>query len=90
MLVSAGMVLTVKQMRETTVAGGAFVISPNTDPEVIQATRAAGLISMPEFLTSTKALMVLQAGMDCFWLFPAEAMETGYIKDLKARDDGIS
>ena len=88
MLVSAGMVLTVKQMRETAVAGGAFVISPNTDPEVIQATRAAGLISMPEFLTSTKALMVLQAGMDCF--LPAEAMETGYIKDLKARDDGIS
>ena len=76
--------LTVEQEPETATSGGAFVISPNTDPAVIRATRAAGLISMPGFLTPTEAFTALQAGADCLKLFPAGAMGTGYIKDLKA------
>ncbi len=84
LMVGAGTVLTVEQVRETATAGGAFVISPNTDPAVIRATGAAGLISMPGFLTPTEAFTALQAGADCLKLFPAGAMGTGYIKDLKA------
>ncbi|MFN3577179.1 MAG: 2-dehydro-3-deoxy-6-phosphogalactonate aldolase, partial [Tabrizicola sp.] len=40
--IGAGTVLTVAEVTRVKAAGGRLVVSPNCDPEVIAATRAAG------------------------------------------------
>lgn len=84
MLIGAGTVLTPDEARAVAAAGGRFVISPDTNPEVIKATKAAGMISIPGFFTATEAFTALKAGADYLKLFPAEQAGPGYIKALKA------
>lgn len=82
-MVGAGTVLTVEDVRGVAQAGGAFVISPNTDAEVIQETKRLGLISIPGFFTATEGFAAIKAGADYLKLFPA-ILGPGYIKDLQA------
>jgi 2-dehydro-3-deoxyphosphogalactonate aldolase len=84
MLAGAGTVLTPDEVKEVGMAGGKFIISPNTDPEVIAATKSAGMISIPGFLTATEGFTAIRAGADYLKLFPAGKFGPGYIKDLKA------
>lgn len=73
-LVGAGTVLTVEQVRAVAEAGGKVIISPNTNVEVIRETKRLGLISMPGFCTPTEALAAAAAGADALKLFPATAL----------------
>lgn len=84
LLVGAGTVLTPEAARDVAAAGGKFIISPDTNPEVIRETKQLGLVSIPGFLTPTEAFTALRAGADYLKLFPAGALGPGYIKDLKA------
>lgn len=84
LLIGAGTVLTPAAVREVAEAGGRFIISPDTNPEVIRETKRLGLVSMPGFFTATEAFAALWAGADCLKLFPAGALGPGYVKDLKA------
>ena len=54
MYIGAGTVLTERQVELTYEAGGKFIISPDTSPEVILKTRELGLVSMPGALTPTE------------------------------------
>lgn len=83
-IVGAGTVLTAEKVAEVADAGGQIVISPNTDPAVIRATKAAGMISLPGFYTASEAFAALAAGADGLKLFPAEAAGPAVIKALKA------
>ncbi len=83
-IVGAGTVLTPDQIAEVAGAGGQIVVSPNTDPAVIRATKAAGLISLPGFFTASEAFAALAAGADGLKLFPAEAGGPLVVKALKA------
>jgi len=83
-IVGAGTVLTPGHVDEVAGAGGQIVVSPNTDPSVIRATKAAGLISLPGFFTASEAFAALAAGADGLKLFPAEAAGPSVIKALKA------
>ncbi|MGU3542046.1 2-dehydro-3-deoxy-6-phosphogalactonate aldolase [Methylobacterium sp. A52T] len=71
-LVGAGTVLTPTQVGEVASAGGTLVVSPNTDPAVIGATVAAGLVSLPGYQTPTEAFAALAAGATALKLFPAD------------------
>ena len=71
-VVGAGTVLSPAAVTSVVDAGGQIVISPNTDAEVIRATKAAGLLSMPGFFTPSEAFLALKAGADVLKLFPAE------------------
>ncbi len=82
-LVGAGTVLTRQEVREVKRAGGTFVISPNTNPEVIQETKAQGMLSIPGFFTASEGFAALKAGADYLKLFPA-VLGPGYVKDLQA------
>lgn len=84
LLVGAGTVLTVQNVRDVAAAGGRFIISPDTNPEVIRETRRLGLVSIPGFFTATEAFTALRAGADYLKLFPAGKLGPGYVKDLKA------
>jgi len=83
-LVGAGTVLSVQAVGEVADAGGQIVISPNCNPTVIAATKAAGLISLPAFFTPTEAFAALDAGADALKLFPAELAGPVGLKAMRA------
>ena len=72
MLVGGGTVLHASQVGEVQNAGGQLVVSPNSNPEVIAATGAAGLVSCPGYFTPSEAFSALEAGATALKLFPAE------------------
>ena len=84
MRIGAGTVLTEKQVELTRAAGGTFIISPDVAPEVIKATRAAGLVSIPGCLTPTEMQQAHKAGADFIKLFPADQFGPSYFKAVKA------
>jgi len=84
MTVGAGTVLTKKQVELTKEAGGKFIISPDTNPDIIAYTKELGLVSIPGALTPTEASSAHRAGADFIKVFPVNYMGAKYIKDLKA------
>jgi 2-dehydro-3-deoxyphosphogalactonate aldolase len=84
LLIGAGTVLSVQAVRDVAAAGGQIIISPNTDPAVIAETKAAGLISLPAFLTPSEAFTALAAGADALKLFPAEIAGPAGLKAIRA------
>ena len=84
LLVGAGTVLTEKQVELTARAGGSFIISPDTNPEVIARTKACGLVSIPGALTPTEVAVAHRSGADFVKLFPVNYYGPKYIKDISA------
>jgi 2-dehydro-3-deoxyphosphogalactonate aldolase len=80
MLVGGGTVLTPENVADVRDAGGRIIISPNTNPEVIAATVAAGLISCPGYFTPSEAFAALDAEATALKLFPAEAASPELLK----------
>jgi 2-dehydro-3-deoxyphosphogalactonate aldolase len=83
-VVGAGTVLTCEQVNEVACAGGRLVVSPNANAQVVQATCASGLYSVPGFATASEAFAMLDAGADALKLFPAEAFSPQVLKALRA------
>lgn len=84
MFIGAGTVLTKKQVELVKKAGGSFIISPNTDKKVIQATKKHGMVSMPGALTPSEIKMAVDFGADFVKLFPVSNFGPGYVKAVKA------
>lgn len=70
MLVGAGTVTSPALVELAARAGAGYIISPDTDPAVIAATRARGLVSIPGAFTPTEAKQAHNAGADFVKLFP--------------------
>ena len=83
-MIGAGTVLTVDQVAAMHDAGGRMVISPNTNSDVIRASVAAGLVSLPGIATPSEALAALDAGATALKLFPAEAASPVVLKAMRA------
>ena len=64
MLIGAGTVLSVEDVNSVAAAGGKFIISPDTNSEVIRETKRLGLTSIPGFFTPTEGFTALRAGAD--------------------------
>ena len=79
-LVGAGTVLDPADVRRVAEAGGRLIISPNTYTPVIEATVAAGLVSMPGYFTPSEAFEAVRAGAHSLKLFPAEAASPAVVK----------
>ena len=84
MLIGAGTVLKKSQVELTKAAGGRFIISPDTNPEIIAETRRLGLVSIPGALTPSEATLANRAGADFVKLFPIKQMGVDYLKTLCA------
>ncbi len=82
--IGAGTVLTVDQVARVADAGGRMIVSPNTDPAVIRATRARGLQSWPGVFTATECFAAIAAGATGLKLFPADQAGTGTLRALRA------
>jgi len=83
-LIGAGTVLRVEEVARVVAAGGNLVVSPNTDAAVIEATVAAGLVSIPGCYTATEALLALRAGAHALKFFPASVLGAGGIRAIAA------
>jgi 2-dehydro-3-deoxyphosphogalactonate aldolase len=82
--IGAGTVLTVKDVHEVRDAGGTLIVSPNCDPEVIAATKAAGMASWPGVMTPTECFAALRAGADGLKIFPASLIGPDGVKAIRA------
>ncbi len=83
-LVGAGTVLTVEQVGQVADAGGTLIVSPNTNPDVIRATVAEGLISMPGYFTPSEGFAALAAGATALKLFPADGTTPSMLRAQRA------
>ncbi len=84
MAVGAGTVLTKAQVHLARQAGAQFILSPNTDPEIIRETKRLQMLSLPGAFTPSEVQCAYAAGADLVKLFPAEALGTDYIRALLA------
>ena len=84
MYIGAGTVLTPKQVKLTKANGGLFVISPNTDKEVIEETISCGLVSIPGALTPSEVTYAHKCGADFVKLVPVTSLGAEYVKAIRA------
>ncbi len=82
--IGAGTVLTTGQVADVKAAGGTLIVSPNCDPQVIAATKAAGMHSFPGVLTPTECFAALAAGADGLKIFPSFLMGVEGLKAIRA------
>jgi 2-dehydro-3-deoxyphosphogluconate aldolase/(4S)-4-hydroxy-2-oxoglutarate aldolase len=81
--VGAGTVLTTKDVKKAENAGAKFIVSPDTNEEVIKASKKLGLISMPGVATASEVAIALDCGADVLKLFPASTYGPSHLKALR-------
>ena len=82
--IGAGTVLTIRDMHLVRDAGGTLIVSPNCDPELIAATKDAGMDSWPGVMTPTECFAALRAGADGLKIFPASLIGPNGLKAIRA------
>lgn len=83
-LVGAGTVLTPQQVRDVAAAGGELIVSPNYNPAVVAEALRLGLVCLPGVMTASEAFAALEAGATGLKIFPAEMINPGILKALRA------
>ncbi len=73
-LVAAGTVTNPDQMQAAAEAGADFAVSPGISADVLVAAAELGMTFIPGVATPSEVMLGLNHGMDCFKLFPAEAV----------------
>lgn len=84
MFFGAGTVTSVPLVELTAKAGGCFIVSPDTDVDVIHRTRELGLVSLPGALTPSEIKTAYQAGADFVKVFPLGEMGPSYLRAIRA------
>lgn len=83
-LIGAGTVLTLQDVAAVHDVGGKLIVSPDTNAEVIRATKAAGLLSYPGVMTPTECFAALRAGADGLKIFPGSLIGPDGLKAIRA------
>ncbi len=81
MCVGAGTVITKEQLQLAYDAGAEYIISPDTDENIIRKTVEMGMVSIPGAYTATEVKKAHNAGADFVKLFPSSI---SYLKAIKA------
>ena len=81
--VGVGTVMTKKDVKASAKAGASFIVSPNTDEDVIDTTKDLKMVSMPGVATATEVGMAIKAGADILKLFPASTYGPSHLKALR-------
>ena len=82
-LCGAGTVLKPADVEAVHASGGRLIVTPNTDPAVIECAVALKLTVVPGFATPTEAFRALQAGARALKLFPASTYGPVHLKALR-------
>ena len=83
LLVGAGTVRTVKEVKKMEDIGVSFIVSPNTNEDVIVATKKLKLVSMPGVSTPSEVAIAEESGADILKLFPATILGPAHLKMLR-------
>lgn len=83
-LIGAGTVTTAQQVADIAAVGGRLIVMPHSDPAVIKAAKAAGLLCAPGVATPTEGFAALANGADALKLFPAELIGPAVLKAWRA------
>lgn len=82
--IGAGTVMSAEEVRSAAAAGAAFMLAPNTDPQVIRAALDVGTEPIPGAFTPTETVLAVQTGASLIKVFPAGMLGPAYIKALAA------
>lgn len=82
--IGAGTVLAVSEADAVSEAGGTFVVSPDTNVDVIERTRSRRMKSYPGVFSPSEAFTAIRAGATGLKFFPAEVLGPRGIKAMKA------
>lgn len=83
-VIGAGTVLSKEQVAAVAAAGGTFIVSPDTNADVIEETVRLGLQSYPGVFTPSDAFTAARSGAHGLKFFPAEVLGPKGIKAMKA------
>ncbi|SHI87751.1 2-dehydro-3-deoxyphosphogluconate aldolase / (4S)-4-hydroxy-2-oxoglutarate aldolase [Geosporobacter subterraneus DSM 17957] len=88
-LVGAGTVTSEETARIAYESGAEFILSPSLHKDVIDFSKAKGMISIPGAFTPTEIITAKKWGADIVKIFPAAAVAPSYIKLLSGPLDDI-
>ncbi|MEG0985787.1 MAG: bifunctional 4-hydroxy-2-oxoglutarate aldolase/2-dehydro-3-deoxy-phosphogluconate aldolase [Clostridia bacterium] len=81
-MLGAGTVLSVEQVKKAVQAGASYIVSPGFNPEVVRYCVDAGIAILPGCANPTDIECALSMGLNTVKFFPAEAL--GGVKLIKA------
>jgi len=84
MVIGAGTVISMETLELAKNAGARFIVSPDTNGEIIKATVEAGMVSMPGAMTPTEIVTAYDLGADFVKVFPTSGLGASYIKAVCA------
>lgn len=84
MIIGAGTVVLKEQVKAVKEAGGKFIVSPNTDSEIIALSKELDLCSIPGAYSPSEIINADKSGADFVKIFPVNAYGPDGIKTLRA------
>ncbi|TXC72790.1 2-dehydro-3-deoxy-6-phosphogalactonate aldolase [Sphingomonas ginsenosidivorax] len=79
-IVGAGTVRTIAQLRQLVDCGGRLMVTPHGDVALIRAAKALALHALPGVATPTEAFAALDAGADGLKMFPADTLAPSTVR----------
>ncbi|WP_210131654.1 bifunctional 4-hydroxy-2-oxoglutarate aldolase/2-dehydro-3-deoxy-phosphogluconate aldolase [Staphylococcus sp. GDK8D30P] len=82
--IGAGTVLNEENCQLAINSGAKFIISPDTNPQVIKCAKKNNVLSIPGAFTPSEITLAINSGADIVKVFPISQMGSAYIKDILA------
>ena len=82
--IGAGTVTNVSEVSQLSKIGCQMIVSPNTDTEVIKATKNGGMLSFPGAFTPSECFSAINSAADGLKIFPAFKLGVKGFKALQA------
>ncbi|RKN85421.1 bifunctional 4-hydroxy-2-oxoglutarate aldolase/2-dehydro-3-deoxy-phosphogluconate aldolase [Paenibacillus ginsengarvi] len=83
LFIGAGTVLDMDDLQLALDAGASFIVTPNTDEDVIRRCRDQGVPIYPGAMTPSEIVRAWKAGATAVKLFPSASLGLEYIKELQ-------
>ncbi|SKB26458.1 bifunctional 4-hydroxy-2-oxoglutarate aldolase/2-dehydro-3-deoxy-phosphogluconate aldolase [Maribacter arcticus] len=88
-LIGAGTVTNIEIAKEAIKAGAQFLVTPNTNIEVIKIAHTHDIPVLMGAVTPTEVCVAIENGADIIKLFPAGSLGINYFKSIKAPLDKV-
>ena len=87
--VGAGTVIDIDLLKQALDAGAKYIVTPNTNPEVVRYCVERGILILPGAMTPSEVATITMLGADTIKLFPANSLGAGYLKELRGPYSGV-
>jgi 2-dehydro-3-deoxyphosphogluconate aldolase/(4S)-4-hydroxy-2-oxoglutarate aldolase len=81
--IGAGTILTIEAAERAVDAGATFLVSPHTDPALVEWAAARGIPAFPGAFTPTEILAAWRAGAAAVKLFPASVAGSAFVREFR-------